>query len=260
MKSMRIKLLFTFSMIAYILSSCASREDIVYFQDEKIGDFSQPIMVNQLIYQPDDMLTIDVSGFDPETVSPFNLNATPYSDDPTDARSNMRMQTYVIDSEGYIDFPVIGKVKIGGLNRQQAKDMLEEKISVYAKDPLVNIRIINFTVSVLGEVNRPGAFVIQDEKVTLTEALGLAGDLTIYGKRDNVLLIREIDGIKKFSVLDLTSVKTLLSSTFYLKQNDVIYVEPNNARVRSSSFNQNNSVIISAVSTLATIVTIFLVR
>lgn len=245
-------------LFALMLSSCASREDIVYFQDEKLGEFTQPALVYEITYQPDDMLTIDVSGFDPETVKPFNLNATPYSENAMDARSNMRMQTYRVDHEGFIDFPVIGKVKIGGLTREQATALLEEKISQYAKDPLVNIRIINFTITVLGEVNRPGTFNIQDEKVTLTEALGLAGDLTIYGKRNNALLIREVNGVKKYSIIDLTSVKTLSLSTFNLKQNDVIYIEPNNARVRSSSFNQNNTIIISAVSTLATIVAILI--
>lgn len=258
MKSINFKLYSAVILLAIFLSSCASREDIAYFQDEKLGEFTQPMLVYDVVYQPNDMLTIDVSAYDPETVRPFNLTSTPYSEDPISARSNMRMQTYIVDANGFIDFPVIGQVKIGGLTRQEATQMMEEKISQYAKGPLVNIRITNFTITVLGEVNNPGTFTIQDEKVTLTEALGLAGDLTIYGKRNNVLLIREIDGIKKFSILDLTSIKTLTSSTFNLMQNDVIYVEPNNARVRSSSFNQNNSVLISAVSTLATIVAILI--
>lgn len=257
MKSISIKLKLVV-LLTIFLSSCASRQDIVYFQDEKIGDFTQPTLIYDIAYQPNDVLTIDVSGFDPETVKPFNLNATPYSEDALSARSNLRMQTYIVDEEGYINFPVIGKFKIGGLTRYGATNQLQEKISQYAKDPIVNIRITNFTITVLGEVNNPGTFTITDEKVTLTEALGLAGDLTIYGKRNNVLLIREIDGVKKFSILDLTSVKTLTSSTFNLKQNDILYIEPNKARIRASSYNQNNTIIISAVSTLATIVAILI--
>lgn len=258
MKSFYLKSYFAVLLFVIIMSSCASREDVVYFQDEKLGDFSQPTLIYDFTYQPNDMLTIDVSAYDPETVRPFNLTTTPYSENPISARSEMRMQTYIVDAKGYIELPVIGKIKISGLTREQAKDFLEEKIAEYAKEPLVNIRITNFTITVLGEVNNPGAFTIQDEKVTLTEAIGLAGDLTIYGKRNNVLLIREIDGIKKFSIIDLTSIKTLTNNTFNLKQNDIIYVEPNKARIRSSSFNQNNSVIISAVATLATIVAILI--
>lgn len=244
------------------LMSCATRQEYAYFQDEKIGEYSQPEIFYELVYQPNDMITIDVTALDPETVRPFNLNVVPYNIDSSsmEARTNLRMQTYTIDPDGYINFPVLGKVKLGGLTRKEAASHLETKISEYVKDPLVNIRLTNFTITVLGEVNNPGAFIIQDEKVTLTEALGLAGDLTIYGKRKNILLIREIDGKKKFSVIDLTSVRTLSSSNFNLVQNDVLYVEPNNARIRSSSFTQNNSVIISAIGTLATIAAIFITR
>ena len=243
-----------------LMSSCASREEIAYFQDEKIGSFEQPKLVYDLVYQPNDMLTIDVTALDPETVRPFNLNAVPYNDNTLSARSDLRRQTYIIDNDGTINFPVLGKVELAGLTRKEAVDLMQAKIGDYVKDPLVNIRLTNFTITVLGEVNNPGSFVIQDEKVSLVEALGLAGDLTIYGKRSNVLLVREIDGKKNFSIIDLRSVKTLSATTFNLMQNDVIYVEPNNARVRSASFTQNNSVIISAISTLATIAAIFIVQ
>lgn len=240
-------------LIITLLNSCASRTDVAYFQDEKIGDFTQPKLFYDLIYQPNDMLTIDVNALDPETVKPFNLATVPYSLTLIEARTNTRMQTYIVDKEGEIDFPVLGKVKIGGLTRQEATELLKSKISEYVREPLVNIRITNFTVSILGEVNDPGSFIIQDEKVTLAEALGMAGDLTIFGKRDNILLIREIEGIKKFSIIDLTSVRSLSASTFGLKQNDVIYVEPNNAKVRASSYNQNNSVLISAIGALTSV-------
>lgn len=253
------KFLIIISIIT-IFNSCASRQEIAYFQDEKIGEYNQPRMIYDLIYESNDMLTIDVSALDPETVRPFNLNYIPFSESIMDARTNLRMQTYIVNSNGHIDFPVLGSVKIGGLTRDQATDTLKSKISNYVKNPLINIRITNFTITVLGEVNNPGTFIIQDEKVSLAEALGLAGDLTIYGKRNNILLVREVNGVKKFSILDLTSVRSLTASTFGLKQNDVIYVEPNNARIRQASFTQNNSVIISALGTLATIAAIFLTR
>ena len=241
-----------------ILTSCASRQNIAYFQDEKIGEFTQPIIISEVIYQPNDMLTIDVSGLDPDAVRPFNLPAVSYDNSAISAQASAKMQTYIIDNNGYIEFPVIGNIKISGLTRSEATSLLKIKILEYVKNPIVNIRLANFTITVLGEVNNPGTFAIEDEKVTLTEALGLAGDLTIYGKRHNMLLIRELNGIKKFSIIDLTKVKTLTSTTFNLMQNDVLYVEPNKARVRSSTFNQNNAVIISAVGTLATIVAILI--
>jgi polysaccharide export outer membrane protein len=248
------------TLIVIILNSCASREDVAYFQDEKIGDFTQPKLFYDLVYQPNDMLTIDVTALDPETVKPFNLASVPYSVSLTDSRTNMRMQTYIVDKNGNINFPVLGKVKIGGLTRQEATELLEAKITKYVKDPLVNIRITNFTITVLGEVNKPGSFIIQDEKATLAEALGLAGDLSIYGKRNNILLVREIEGVKKFSIIDLTSVRSLSSSTFGLKQNDLIYVEPNATKLRTSSYNPNIGVIISAVGLLVTIAAIFIVN
>ena len=138
--------------------------------------------------------------------------------------------------------------------------MLVEKISEYANNPIVNVRLSNFTITILGEVRNPGTFTIQDERITVLEALGLADDLTIFGKRKNVLLIREVDGKKKFAKIDLTSVNAVNSPVYYLQQNDVIYVEPNNAKIRASSYNQNNSVLISAIGTLTTIIAVFLVR
>lgn len=243
----------TLVLFSILLNSCTSSSQIAYFQDEKISNFTQPKLFYDLIYQPNDMLTIDVNALDPEAVKPFNLASVPYSLSLIETRTNMRMQTYIVDKDGNIDFPVLGKVKIGGLTRQDATELLESKIADYVKDPLVNIRITNFTISVLGEVNDPGSFIIQDEKVTLAEALGMAGDLTIYGRRDNILLVREIEGIKKFSIINLTSVRSLSASTFGLKQNDIIYVEPNNAKARQSTYNQNNNVLISAIGTLTSV-------
>ena len=120
---------------------------------------------------------------------------------------NLRVQSYLIDVNGNIEFPVLGSMKIQGLTRVEATEMLKEKLSEYIKDPIVNIRLINFTITVLGEVNTPGTFTVQNERISLNDALGLAGDLTIYGKRDNVLLIREIDGQKRYAKFDLKLCK-----------------------------------------------------
>jgi len=242
-----------------VLSSCASRQDIIYFQDEPITNAQDNLNTDfELRFRSDDLLTIDVSALDPEVARPFNLPAVSYNSSVISAQGTLKMQTYLIDGNGNIEFPVLGTIKIGGLSRSEANTMMKEKLTEYIKDPIVNIRLANFTVTVLGEVNSPGTFTVLDEKISLNEALGLAGDLTIYGKRDNVFLIREVDGQKRYAKFDLTSVNVVNSPNYYLVQNDVIYVEPNNARVRQSAYTQNNSLIVSIVATLATITAILI--
>lgn len=244
-----------------VLTSCGSRKNIVYFQDEPIEDGVLVSEPKPIIYKPDDILTINVSALDPDTVKPFNLQVVSNNDSNLlNAGGQQQFQSYLIDYDGNIDFPVLGKLKVAGLNRSELTSMLVEKISEYANNPIVNVRLSNFTITILGEVRNPGTFTIKDERITVLEALGLADDLTIFGKRKNVLLIREVDGKKKFAKIDLTSVNAVNSPVYYLQQNDVIYVEPNNARIRSSTYNQNNSVLISAIGTLTTIIAVFLVR
>lgn len=246
-----------------ILSSCGSKKSIVYFQDEPITGESLSQMKNNynIRYQPNDILTIDVSAVDPESVAAFNLPAVGYNMSNTaNQQTQVLRQTYLLDSEGNIEFPVLGTIKLGGLTRAEAIDMLEDRIKEYVKEFIINIRLINFTVSVLGEVNNPGTYTVQGERISLAQALGLAGDLTIYGKRDNIFLIREIDGKKKYAKYDLTSINVVNSPVYYLAQNDVIYVEPNTSRIRTSTYNPNYGILISAISTVATIFAIFVVR
>lgn len=253
--------LFIISIVAtMIISSCASRKDLIYFQDEPLSGGYIDSSPEQLIYKPDDILTINVTAADPLTVKPFNLSVVSESDDLVRATGTTRMQTYLVDYNGNIEFPVLGTLHIAGMTRIELTNMLKEKISAYAKDPIINVRLVNFTVTVIGEVSDPGTFTIQNERISLLEALGLANDLTIYGMRKNVLLIREVDGKKRFAKIDLTSVNSISSPLYYLQQNDVIVVEPNNSRIRSSNYNQNNSVLISAIGTLTTILAVFLIK
>lgn len=252
-------------LVLVIASSCASRKELVYFQDEPLNEESQLDNRFQLTYKTNDILTIDVSSIEPAAAMPFNLAPVSYANSTTNsndinANGNLLRQTYLVDPMGNIEFPVLGTIHVGGLTRTEATEMLKERLREYVKDAIVNIRLINFTVTVLGEVNAPGTYTIQDERISLSEALGLAGDLTIYGKRDNVFLIREVDGKKKYAKFDLSSINVVNSPVYYLSQNDVIYVEPNNSRINTSKFNPNTGVIISAISTLATIVAIFVVR
>ena len=163
------------------------------------------------------------------------------------------IKTYLVDINGEIDFPVIGKIKLDGLTRTQAVKLIEQKVSEYIIEPSVNLRILNFKFSVLGEVNKPGTYKIDSERITLLEALSQAGDLTIYGKRNNILLIREINGKKEYNRVDITKADFINSSNYYLIQNDVILVQPNNTRINSSVIGPNITVTISALSLLTTI-------
>ena len=246
-------------LVIVMVSSCASRQDIVYFQDEPLNEEMTVVNNYEIRFKPADMLTIDISAQDPATVMPFLLTPVAQNTNSSlDVNRNLRVQSYLIDVHGNIEFPVLGTIIIQGLTRVEATEMLKKRLSEYIKDPIVNIRLINFTVTVLGEVNAPGVYTVQNERISLSDALGLARDLTIYGKRDNILLIREVNGKKRYAKFDLGSVNVLNSPNYYLTQNDVIYVEPNNARVRQASFNQNNGVIISAIATLATIAAILI--
>jgi polysaccharide export outer membrane protein len=239
-------------------TSCTSSKEIIYFQDEKVSSLNSTNFNTEIEYKPNDLLTINVSALDPETVKPFNLPVITNSDNALNVRGDIRLQTYIVGNDGFIDFPVLGKIEAGGKTRTELTLYLKEKISEYVTNPIINIRLTNFTVTVLGEVNAPGTYTFEDEKISVLEAIGLAGDLTIQGVRENIFLIREQDGVKRFTKFDLTSINIVNSPNYYLEQNDIIYVEPNPAKIRSASFNQNHIVIISAVGTLATIAAIFI--
>ena len=160
---------------------------------------------------------------------------------------------YLIDKDGMIDFPIIGKIKIAGLDRNEAIELLKNQLSVYIKKPIVNIRILNYKITVIGEVSKPGTFTIPNERITILEAIGIAGDLTITGKRNNVLIIRDIDGQKINFRVDLTKNELFKSPVYYLNQNDVVYVEPNRTKINSSAINPSNAgIIISSISLFIT--------
>mgnify|MGYP001163251589 CR=1 FL=1 len=239
--------------ILLLLSSCASREELVYFQ-------GPPPNLDSIHHapptlQPDDLLAITVSAADLEATLPFN-QVSPYTARAGSGQNQDRQITYLIDEQGYIDYPVLGRIKLGGLTRAQAMDMMRRLLSEYIIDPGVNIHITNFRVTVIGEVRNPGSFTLPEERVTVLEALGLAGDLTINGVRNNVLVIRHTEGEKSFYRLDLTSNDIIQSPAYFLRQNDVIYVEPNKAQINSSTYSRNTSVVISIASLAITVLSI----
>ncbi|MCF6212589.1 MAG: polysaccharide export protein [Flavobacteriaceae bacterium] len=244
----RLKSPLVLLIISIFISGCASRQDLVYFQTDN-NEINTTVKY-ELTYKPDDLLTIAVSALDMDAVRPFNLYVAEYRGGANGITSTPSLQTYLVDADGNIDFPVIGAVSIADLTRKEATRLITDKLRPYVKDPIVNIRLINFKISVLGEVNRPGSFNIPNERVTLIEALGLAGDLNIQARRLNVLVVREIDGKVTKTYIDLRSNAIFSSPFYYLQQNDMVYVEPNGAKIKSSRINPYTGITLSAISTL----------
>jgi polysaccharide biosynthesis/export protein len=235
--------------------SCTSRKKFIYFQGTET--VSQINKNYNPIFQKDDLLSITVMGLDQDAVIPFNLPISQlYSNNIGGyAQGAPTPPGYLIDGEGNIDFPVLGKLKIAGLTRVAAIELIKGQLRAYVSEPSVNIRILNYKVTVLGEVRNPGTFTIPNERVTLPEALGIAGDLLITGVRQNVLVIRDVDGKKIETRIDLTSKDLFSSPVYYLQQNDIVYVEPNRAKVNSSTINAANIGI--AISVLSLLITMF---
>lgn len=240
--------------ISVLFIGCTGKKKMIYFQGT-LNAGSSNENYNPTLHA-DDFISVIVMGMDPETVKPFNI--------PTQGGImsgggySMGSQTapgYLVDINGNIDFPVIGKIKVAGLTRSVVIDSMKTKLKPYLNNPTILIRIMNFKVTVLGEVNNPGTFTIPNERVTLPEALGIAGDLKITGKRKNVMVIRDVDGKKTEYRVDLTSKELFSSPVYYLNQNDVVYVEPNRSKMNSSALNQANAgIIISAVSLIITVI------
>lgn len=238
-----------------LISSCASRKDVVYFQDT--GDFETLVNNNDFVskFKIDDLVSIHISSLNPEASAPFNLFRGA-------SEGGMRAEQvdYLVDQMGEIDFPVIGKIKIEGLSPDELRILLRDRLSDYLKDPIINIRLRNFTVTVLGEVERPGTYPVNGEQITILEALGFAGDLTVRGVRQNVLVIRDFNGTKVYDRIDLTTKDMVKSPVFYLTQNDVVYVEPNKAGIADTSLGQRASITVSLVGLVVTSSIILLTR
>ncbi len=229
------------------ITSCASRKDVVYFQDT--GNFETLVNTNEFVskFKVDDLVSIHVSSLNPEASAPFNLfRGVPGASGQPD------QVDYLVDQTGEIDFPVIGKLKIEGLSPDELRVLLRDKLSDYLKDPIINIRLRNFTVTILGEVRNPGTYPVNGEQITILEAMGFAGDLTNRGIRENVLVIRDFNGTKVYTRIDLTSKNLVKSPVYYLTQNDVVYVEPNESAIRSSTINANTNITLSIISILIT--------
>lgn len=240
-------------VIPMLFIACSTAKDVVYFQDATQFETLVDDNTFSTKFKVDDVVSIYVSVLDAEASAPFNL----YRVAP---EGGMRPEQvdYLIDKNGEIDFPVIGKIKIAGLSPAETQELLKSKLSEYLVNPIINIRIKNFTVTVLGAVNRPGTYPINGEQITIMEALGYAGDISIKGRRDNVMVIRDFDGTKVYNRINLNEKDALKSPVYYLTQNDVVYVEPNKSGKTQSNLDQRASIIVSIVSMLVTSTVILL--
>lgn len=259
--------------IIFCLSSCINQKQIAYFQK----GLNQPdtIAVAKAFIpriQPGDILSIPIGSLNPVASSFFNpyssvptASNTPSSGQgnsttsvvPTPAAPSLVQSTapgYLVDAAGNIELPLIGIIKVGDLTTAEAKDLIKSKLTQYLKEPTVSVRFLNYKISVLGEVARPSVYVIPNETVTLPEALGLAGDMTIYGKRENVLVIRDENGKKVFGRVDLTTRDVYNSPYYYLHENDVVYVEPGKGHIaQTDKIYQLLPVALSALSLISVI-------
>lgn len=238
-------------LLPVLLFSCGSKKDMVYLQGIDNGQSYDANKNYEPMLKPDDLLSIIISAENPEVTIPFNL---PQIQGNYEINNNQNgIKTYLIDNEGNIVFPVLGKIKLGGLTRSEADKKLSGLLSEYIKNPGINLRILNYKVSVIGEVAKPGSYTIPGERITVLEALGLAGDLTIYGKRDNILVIHEADGKKTYTRVDITNAEVLNSPAYYLSQNDVVVVEPNRTKINSSVIGPNTTVILGGLTVLISV-------
>ena len=250
------KLFFLYCFVCFVLiTSCTTTKNVAYFEDltDTSKIYTQVISSTyEIQIQPDDIIEIIVNNINTEAAAPFNLgNINPAASPTTQVTqgaTGVKLNTptastpsgegYLVAKNGTIDFPVLGTLAVQGLTIPQLKETLKAKLDKYLKDPILNIRLLNYKVTVLGEVSRPSTYSIPSERITVVDAIGMAGDLTIYGKRENVLLIREENGQRKFIRLDLNSSNLFQSPYYYLKQNDVIYVEPNKSKITASDASQ----------------------
>lgn len=243
------RLVFIF-LLSTVLYSCVDTRQATYFNGVNDGTISTQTPVPESIIRSNDLLNISVTSLNETATQIFNTANTAGSQPGQGAAG------YLVNADGTIQFPVLGNIKAAGLSKEQLKESIRKSIldRQLLKDPIVNIRFINFRVTVLGEVKNPTVLTIPNEKISLLEAIGLAGDLTIYGKRDNVLIIREENGLKQIKRINLNSNELLSSPYYYLKSDDVVYVEPNKARVASSRGGQWVPAALSALSLVVVVV------
>jgi polysaccharide export outer membrane protein len=248
--------------VILLLSSCLATKNVPYFQDillETSSNLEDVAIYTEPKIQPDDILSITIFTIDPQSTEVINQvgSSQALGASSANAIGQQQISGYLVDKNGDVEIAVLGKIKVANLTTYEARDLIRSKVERLYINPTVQVRFANFKITVLGEVSRPAAYTLPNEKVSVLDAIGLAGDLTIYGKRENVLLIREANGKKEFARFNLNSSELFKSPYYYLKQNDVIYIEPNKAKVatNNSARTQSYAIVGSIISVLIILIT-----
>lgn len=258
-------LIFAFVAAVLFVSSCAAPTNIAYFQNRLVNHPEEIDKHAGIVIQPKDMLSIVVSSKNPELVVMFNLPLVSYQAGSEIVSSGyQKLMGYVVDNDGYIDFPILGRLKVAGLTRWELSEMIKNRLldEGYLSDAVVVVEFMNFKVSVIGEVNAPGTYTIQGDKVTVLQAISLARDLTIFGMRENVTVIRERNGQRTMYQINLCDVSMFNSPAYYLQQNDIVYVEPSAVKARQSTTDDKtlrmSSILVSGGSLLVSVATLII--
>ena len=241
-----------------MLGSCASSKKVAYFQNAVDGVVAQSEGLYDAKIMPKDILTITVSTTNPEAATPFNLTVSNTLNSTGQMYSGSGvLQTYLVDNDGEIDYPVIGTIKVAGLTKNECQELVKSKIKAFLaeeENPIVTVRMSSYRVTIIGEVRSPGVIPVETEKMSILEALASAGDLTIYGKRDNVMLIREeANGQKTIHRLNLNDANIISSPYYYLQQNDIVYVEPNGVQAKNSAIGSSTTIWFSFVGIVTSV-------
>lgn len=256
---MKLRSLLMIGLCALLLTGCSSHKKVAYLQDANlISSIQSTSAIHDVKIMPKDMLTITVSTTDPEAANLFNLTVqSPYTSSRTSLSQQPVLQQYLVDNDGAIEFPVLGHLQVGGLTKGELEELISDKLKAYLQNPIVTVRMSGYKISVLGEVSRPGIFTVNYEKINIFEALALAGDLTIWGMRDNVKLIREnSNGQSEVININLNRSDIVSSPHYYLQQNDILYVTPNKSKARNADIGQSTPLWFSATSILVSVLNI----
>jgi polysaccharide export outer membrane protein len=252
----QVKLLFALFVISMMITGCGSTKNVAYFKNSDSVSLEMSRVLYDARIMPKDILTITVSTTNQEASAPFNLTVATAQSLSLRASSTSQpaLQSYIVDNSGNIEFPIVGTLHVAGLTKRQCERMIQEKIKPYlaeSENPIVTVRMSSYSISVLGEVARPGSYMVSREEINVFEALAQAGDLTIYGVRDRVKLIRkDASGKKEIHTLNLNDANIVNSPYFYLQQNDILYVEPNKVKAQNSSVGSMTTLWFSATSIL----------
>ncbi len=247
--------------VVFAFTGCGSYKQVPYLQNSESylsGVQGQKHELYDARIMPKDLITITVSTSDPAVAMPFNLTVPSVISSTYYTTSQPTLQKYLVDNEGEIDFPIVGKLRVGGLTKSEAEELIIGKLDLYLKEtPIVSVRMTNYNISVLGEVSNPGTFTIDNEKVNIFEALAMAGDMTIYGRRLDVKLIRENGrGERTVVTLDMTDPAIISSPYYFLQQSDVLYVTPNKTKAKTSDISSSTTIWFTAVSTIVSFATL----